>query len=290
MQEIKEAEAEKAQFFRVCSLIDRPKVQRFILGVIFFNALILGLETSPHLMAQAGGLLTTLDGICLGIFTIEILLKLMVWRISFFRSGWNIFDFLVVAISFVPGSGPLTILRALRILRVLRLVSNLPRLRVIVEAVFRSLPSIGWISGLLLIIFYIFSVLVTSLFGKEFPEWFGSIGASMYTLFQVLTLESWSMGIVRPVMELFPHAYLVFISFVMVTSFIVLNVFIGIIVGTMSEVAAENKIVETTPPGAGPAQEEDLARELALFKEQLIRVQALVNLFDQKRPEGGHDI
>ena len=269
-------------YIRVCAFVDRPGTRHFILGVIIFNALILGLETSPWVMERVGGLLSTLDAICLGIFTVEICMKLVLWRFSFFRSGWNIFDFLVVAISYVPNSGPLAILRALRILRVLRLVSNLPRLRVIVESVLQSLPSIGWICALLLIVFYIFSVLVTTLFGKEFAEWFGTIGASMYTLFQILTLESWSMGIVRPVMERFPNAYLLFVPFILITSFIVLNVFIGIIVNAMSEVTAANKADEERRPGNKTDKVENLAKELILLKEQIAKVEALLAAPDNK--------
>jgi len=262
-------------YLKICMLVERPWAQRFILGVILFNALILGLETSSSLMARIGELLSFLDTCCLAIFIVEILMKLVVRRLGFFRSGWNVFDFLVVAIALIPDSGALGILRALRILRVLRLITNLPRLRMIVETVVHSLPSIGWICGLLLIIFYIFAVLTTTLFGKEFPEWFGSIGASLYTLFQILTLESWSMGIARPVMEQFPHAYLLFIPFILLTSFIVLNVFIGIIVNSMSEITAANKALET-PPVPEDTRAESLKRELALLKEQIARIEALL--------------
>jgi len=266
-------------YLRICALIERPGAQNFILGVIFFNALILGLETSPWFMERVGGLLLFLDAVCLIIFVVEILMKLTLHRFAFFRSGWNVFDFLVVAIALVPASGPLAILRALRILRVLRLITNLPQLRAIVESVLRSLPGIGWICGLLLMIFYIFSVLATTLFGPAFPKWFGSIGASMYTLFQMLTLDSWSSGIVRPVMESFPYAYLLFIPFVLITSFIVLNVFIGIIVSSMSEVTAESKTLPADEPG-GPSLASDPAQcletELALLKQQIAKVERLL--------------
>ena len=262
---------------KICMLVDRQQAQHFILGVIFFNALILGLETSPWFMEHAGGLLRFLDACCLGIFVVEILMKLVVRRLSFFLSGWNVFDFLIVAIALLPASGPLAILRALRILRVLRLVTNLPRLRMIVESVLRALPSIGWICALLLMVFYIFSVLTTTLFGEDFPHWFGSIGTSFYTLFQMLTLDSWSSGIVRPIMERFPSAYLLFIPFILLTSFIVLNVFIGIIVGSMSEVAMANKIQETEHASdAKSCRTENLERELALLKTQIARVEALL--------------
>ena len=292
---------------RVCMIIERPMAQRFILGVILFNSIILGLETSPWFTERAGGLLHLLDALCLSIFVVEICMKLVVQRFSFFRSGWNVFDFLIVAIALVPASGPLAILRALRILRVLRLVTHLPRLRMIVESVLRSLPGIGWICGMLLMVFYIFSVLTTTLFGAEFPEWFGSIGASMYTLFQMLTLDSWSSGIARPIMERFPYAYLLFIPFVLMTSFIVLNVFIGIIVSSMSEVTAENKAsgqagespddslegkcgrklseertvgCSCTVINEGPIRSENLENELALLKIQIAKVEALLAVSD----------
>ena len=283
-----------------CMLIERPRVQRFILGVIFFNALVLGLETSPWFMERIGGLLLFLDAACLAVFVVEISMKLVVYRASFFRSGWNVFDFLIVGIALLPAAGPLAILRTLRILRLLRVVSTLPQLRAIVESVLRSLPGIGWICGLLLMIFYIFSVLTTTLFGAAFPHWFGSIGASMYTLFQMLTLDSWSSGIVRPVMECFPYAYLLFIPFVLTTSFIVLNVFIGIIVSSMSEVTAENKATDSVRrihsddlPGdlevgeeqnlpSGAPEAENLEKELALLKKQIAKVEALLGAKDTK--------
>jgi voltage-gated sodium channel len=268
---------------RMCSVVFRPYAQHFILGVIFFNALILGMETSSLLMQQAGELLKVLDAICLGIFVMEILMKLAVQRFVFFTSGWNMFDFLVVAISFIPNTGPLAILRTMRILRVLRLVTNLPRLRIIVEAILRSLPSISWIIGLLLVIFYIFSVLTTLLFGSNFPDWFGSIGASMYTLFQVLTLESWSMGIVRPVMEQFTHAYLIFIPFILLTSFIVLNVFIAIIVNAMNEAAEMTKEMKASSDiDETLAVEISLEESLALIKEQIAKLETLLAISDKK--------
>src|SRR5690606_21710686 len=150
-----------------------------------------------------------------------------------------LFDFLIVGVSLLPGSGPLAILRSLRILRVLRLLSSIRRLRLIIESLLAAIPSIGWILFLLLMVFYIFAVMGTHLFGAAFPEWFGTVPASMYTLFQVMTLESWSMGIARPVMEQFPHAYLYFVPFVLISSLTILNVFIGIIVNTMAGLHAE---------------------------------------------------
>jgi voltage-gated sodium channel len=215
--------------------LDSSPVQNFIIAVILFNAIILGLETSPRVMAAVGGLLVLLDSICLGIFVAEITLKLLARGGRFFRSGWNIFDLAVVAIALVPGSGQLSVLRALRILRVLRLISAAPRLRRVVEGFVSALPGMASVFMLMSLIFYIGAVIATKLFGQAFPQWFGSLGASAYTLFQVMTLESWSMGIVRPVMETYPLAWAFFVPFIMMTTFAVVNLLVGLIVNSMQD-------------------------------------------------------
>ncbi len=206
---------------------------RLILGLIIANAVTLGLETSETVVAEAGGALRVFNAFVLGIFCLEILTKLVAFGPRFFRSGWNVMDFLVVAISLVPAAGPLAILRSLRILRVLRLLSTVRRLRQLTESLLSAIPSIGWITFMLGLVFYVFAVIGTELFGGRFPEWFGNIGASMYTLFQVMTLESWSMGIARPVMDAYPFAWLFFVPFILISAFTILNLFIGIIVNSM---------------------------------------------------------
>lgn len=226
---------------RVADWVESPAVQNFIVAVIIINAIALGLETSPAIMERIGPFLQVLDATILGIFVIEIFVKLFAWRLRFFRSGWNLFDFFIVGVSLVPGSGPLSILRSLRILRVLRLLSSIKRLRVIIESLLAAIPSMGWIVLLLGMVFYIFAVMGTQMFGAEFPQWFGSVGASLYTLFQVMTLESWSMGIARPVMAQFPYAWAYFVPFILISSLTILNVFIGIIVNTMQSVHAEEE-------------------------------------------------
>jgi voltage-gated sodium channel len=213
--------------------VESKRVQSFIIGLIVINAIILGMETSPTIMAHIGPQLLALDKLILGVFVVEIGLKLIAQGPGFFRRGWNIFDFVVVGIALVPASGPLAILRALRVLRVLRLLSMLPRLRFVVEALLHSLPGIGSIALLMVVIYYVAAVMATGLFGASHPEWFGSIGHSMYTLFQIMTLESWSMGIVRPVMEDYPYAWMFFIPFILIATFTVLNLFIAIIVDAM---------------------------------------------------------
>ncbi len=190
-------------------------------------------------METAGPLLLTIDTLALWVFTIEIGLKLWLYRTRFANDGWNVFDFAIVAIAWLPSTGPLSVLRALRIMRVLRLVSVVPQMRSVVGALFKALPGMGSIIAVLTLVFYVAAVMATKLFGGAFPEWFGSIGASMYSLFQIMTLESWSMGIVRPVMEEFPAAWAFFVPFIVVTSFTVLNLFIALIVNSMQSMQAE---------------------------------------------------
>ena len=212
-----------------------------IIALIVANAITLGLETSDRVMNVAGGLLGAFEAFVLTVFVIEIAIKLVAFGPRFFRSGWNVMDLAVVTVSLVPAAGPLSILRSLRILRVLRLLSTVRRLRQLTESLIAAIPSIGWITFMLGLVFYVFAVIGTELFGERFPDWFGNVGASMYTLFQVMTLESWSMGIARPVMAAFPWAWLYFVPFILISAFTILNLFIGIIVNTMQSVHWEDE-------------------------------------------------
>ncbi|MDR2198199.1 MAG: ion transporter [Deltaproteobacteria bacterium] len=223
-----------------CEIVYRPSVSKFILIVILANAAVLGLETSVTVRDGFGFFLRLLNHVCLVIFCVELVMKTIRERLRFFASPWNVFDFIVVGVSMLPGAGHLSVLRSLRILRAMRLITKLPKLRLIAESIIHALPSIGWITVLLVVIFYVFAVLTTTLFGGRYPDFFGDMGESMYTLFQLLTLDSWSSGVSRTVMREFPHAYLVFIPFVILSSFIVLNVFIGIIVNSIHEVSDRN--------------------------------------------------
>lgn len=215
-------------------VLSRP-VEKFIIAVIIFNAITLGMETSHFLMAHMGGFLVWADHIALAIFSLEIILKIIVLKKDYIRDPWNIFDFLIVAVSYVPDTGGLSVLRSLRVLRVLLLLSAMPRLRIIVRSLIISLPSIGSIALLLMLIFYVCAVMATKMFGGTFPDWFGTLPSSLFTLFQIMTLESWAMGIVRPVCAQFPYAVLFFVPFVLVSAFIVLNVFIAVIINAMNE-------------------------------------------------------
>jgi voltage-gated sodium channel len=189
---------------RIGAIVMAPKVQALITTLIVFNAITLGLETSETVRADWGTLLAVLDKAVLVVFCAEIAAKLVHRGWRFFKEGWNEFDFVVVGIALVPAAGPFTVLRALRILRTLRLLSVVPQMRIVVQALFSALPAMASIVALISLIFYVGAVLTTNLFGSDFDAWFGNIGRSMYSLFQVMTLESWSMGIVRPVMEKHP--------------------------------------------------------------------------------------
>lgn len=221
----------------VAQFVESNRFVNFIIGLILFNAVTLGLETDKQVMAQYGQIIGIIDRAILGVFVIEILLKFYAYRLSFFKSGWNIFDLLIVAIALIPASGSFSVLRALRILRVLRLLSVVPQMRRVITAIAYSIPGMMSVVSVLMVVFYVSAVLATKLFGvhpdPNMQEWFGTIGASAYTLFQIMTLESWSMGIVRPVMDLFPWAWAFFVPFIVITSFAVLNLFIGIIVDAM---------------------------------------------------------
>lgn len=219
--------------------LDQRWVTNLVIGVIIFNAVLLGLETSKPAMLAAGTLIVTLDKACLAFFVVEIALKLVARGARFFKSGWNIFDVIIVGAALVPGSQTMSVLRALRILRVLRVISVAPSLRRVVEGFVTALPGMGSVFLLMAIIFYIGAVIATKLFAASFPQWFGTLPESGYTLFQIMTLESWSMGIVRPVMEVYPYAWAFFVPFIMVTTFAVVNLLVGLIVNSMQDAHQE---------------------------------------------------
>ncbi|SDC45877.1 voltage-gated sodium channel [Ectopseudomonas chengduensis] len=225
---------------RLGALMDGAIMQRLITLLIIINAVILGIQTSPSIMTDWGTPLLILDTFILACFVIELVLRFTARGISLLRDPWAVFDCLVVGIALIPASGPFAVLRALRVLRVLRLVSINPSMRKVVQALLASLPGMGSIVMLMGLVFYVAAVMATQLFGQSFPEWFGNIGASLYTLFQVMTLESWSMGIVRPVMEEHPLAWLFFVPYILVATFMMLNLFIAVIVNAMQSTHEPN--------------------------------------------------
>ncbi len=217
------------------ALLEHPRTERAVIILILVNAFILGLETHDEAMARFGWLLAPLGAVILAVFVVEIAAKILVQRLGFFKDAWNLFDFVVIAIALAPTSGPLAVLRTLRALRILRLITVAPSLKRVVGALFRALPNIGGSTALLGLIFYVSAIIATEFFGEAFPEWFGNLFASAYTLFQIMTLEGWSMGIVRPVMVEHPMAWLFFLPFILFTTFTVLNLFIGVVVQAMQD-------------------------------------------------------
>ena len=213
--------------------VEGSRAEKFIIVLIIVNAITLGLETSTTVMRNAGGLISVLDSIILIIFVIEITLRIVGRGTEFFKDPWSIFDFTVVAIALIPAGSDYAVLRALRVLRVLRLLSMVPQMRRVVSALLAAIPGLSSIILVLILVFYVFAVMATNLFAAEHPEWFGTIGRSMYTLFQIMTLESWSMGIVRPLMQTHPYAWVFFVPFILVATFTMLNLFIAIIVNAM---------------------------------------------------------
>jgi len=221
---------------QVRSFIERPFFQKAIVTLIILNSVLIGFETSDEYMETYGAYIDTIDQVILYLFVAEIILKLYAYGWSFFKDPWNLFDSLIVGISVVPSLGAsFSVLRALRIVRTLRLLKNIPKLRLIIESLLHSIPSIGWIAVLLAIIFYIFAIIGNTLFGHTFPVYFGSLLDALFTLFQIMTLESWASGIARPIIATEPFAGVYFITFILIATYTTLNIFIAIVVNTMNE-------------------------------------------------------
>lgn len=261
---------------RLADIAESAPVQRFVTALIVVNAVTLGLETAPSVMARFGFWLEWIDHIILWVFVAELAAKMIGRGLAFYRNGWNLFDLVVVGIALAPSTGALSVLRALRILRVLRLVSVVPSLRRVVASLVGAIPGLGAISGVLLLFFYVSSVLATKLYGDLAPELFGSIGGSMFTLFQIMTLEGWA-DIVRDIMEPQPFAWLFFIPFILVATFTMLNLFIAIIVNAMqSEHEADQKAEMAAIQEASDAETATITAEIARVRQDIAELKALV--------------
>jgi voltage-gated sodium channel len=268
---------------RLRAVLADPRTEWVVLALILVNAAILGLETSPAVMNAVGPALTFLDAVILTIFVIEIAARMAVHRLAFFRDPWSVFDFLVVGIALVPATENLSVLRALRVLRVLRLITVVPALRRVVGGLIGALPGMGSIALLLLLVFYVFAVMATQLFGDDFPELFGNLGRSAFTLFAVMTLETWVDGVVKPVMEKYPYAWMFFIPYILITTFAVLNLFIAVIVNAMQtehEAARKEEerqyAEEQRKLGKITATEEDVLAEVRALRTEVKALGAAV--------------
>jgi voltage-gated sodium channel len=220
-------------------IVNDPRTERVIMALIVLNAVILGLETSKSAMASSGRLLQVLDHVILAVFVVEIAARVVVHRLAFFRDPWSVFDFIVIGIALVPATETFSVLRSLRVLRVLRLITGVPTLRRVVAGLLAALPGMGSIVFLIGLIYYVFGVMATKLFGETNPDLFGTLADSLFTLFTVMTLEGWVNDVAKPVMDKHPYAWVFFISYIVVTTFMVLNLFIGVVVNAMQAEASK---------------------------------------------------
>ena len=257
---------------KIEKLVESSKFQNFIMGLIVLNGITMGFETSKSLALEYGSFFTLFNTFVITIFTIEIILRISVYKTSFFKDPWSIFDFVIVAISLVPASAGFEIFRVLRVLRLFRLITVVPQMRKIIVALLSVIPGIGAIAGLLTLFFYIFAIMSTQLFGEKFPEWFGTLGESFYTLFQIMTLESWSMGIVRPIMEAYPLAWVFFVPFIFLSTFIIVNLIIAIVVDAMNEMNAseEESIAQVSD------KNDDIKLELVHLRNEMKELKVLL--------------
>ncbi len=272
-------QAEPGQGFRprLAMVLAGHRFQHAILVLIIANAVILGLQTSETIDRQFGDVLLLLDRAIVAVFVVEIALRLVAHGASFFRDPWSVFDFLVVGMSMLPAASHFSVLRALRVLRVLRVVTVAPSMRRVVGALVAAIPGLGSIATVLLLIFYVFAVIGTHLFGDAFPQWFGHIGRSLYTLFQVMTLESWSMGISRPVMEAFPYAWAFFVPFILIATFTMLNLFIAVIVNaTQAFAEAEKEQTIAAIDEARDRIEDEVHVQLRGLRSEIAELRALL--------------
>jgi voltage-gated sodium channel len=255
---------------KVEDFVDNTIIQHAIVVLIILNAALLGLETNQDVMQAYGAELVLLDHFILGIFILELVLLIIARGTDFFKDPWSVFDFVVIAIALVPATESLSVLRALRVLRVLRLINKVESMRKVVGGLLSCLPSLASVVSLILIIFYVSAVIATNLFGQEFPELFGGMGNTAFTLFQVMTLESWSDGIARPVMEKFPYAWVFFIFFILIATFVIVNLFIAVIVDSLTSGSSS----EDTQ--AARDQSDVLQAEIQAMRQELKEIKALV--------------
>ena len=251
--------------------------QKIITFVIILNAAVLGILTDRTLSAEEVLFLEAVDKACLVIFTVELIAKLLVYRRSFWSEGWNIFDFVIVLSSIVFISSSISVIRAFRIFRLLKALAEFPELQILVSSMLKAIPSMTWALLLLFIVFYIFAVFGSTMYGDAFPELFGDIGGSMFTLFQVMTFESWATAVARPIMATYSYAWVYFLVFILLTAVTLLNVMVGIVVEAVSSIAEAVKQEQAAAAGetALPEDSSDEERE-AKIRKHLEEIEALL--------------
>lgn len=255
-------------------IIESETTERIVLALIVVNAITLGLETSRDVMASYGSILHRIDTILLWVFVIELLARMLVKGPRFFKDPWSVFDTFVVGIALLPATGSLSVLRALRVLRVLRLITALPSLKRVVAGLIGAIPGMGSIMLLMALIYYVFAVMGTKLFAETAPEQFGTLGATAYTLFQVMTFDDWSNGVAKPLMEKHPYAIAYLVIFILLSAFMMLNLFIGVVVSALDDEKADS-----TKKLLHDASEADrILAELAEIHKKLGRIEAAKDL------------
>ena len=253
---------------------EKESFQSFIIAVIVFNAVVIGLETSRGLMATYGRLFHVLNIAVQTIFVFEIAVRMLAyWPRSsrFFRDGWNVFDFTVVALSLLPVAGPFaTVARLARVARVTRLVSVSPNLRLIVDTMLRSISSMAHVATLLAVLLYVYAILGYYLFASAAPEHWGGLGTALLSLFQILTLEGWN-EMQRVTMTVYPWSWIYFASFVVIAVFVTTNLFIAVLINNMQSVKAEQAAAEQAqnPEAELMQRVEQLQQQLGNFAGQL---------------------
>lgn len=203
-----------------------------IVALIIINTIVLGMETYPSVMKLYGEQLKNIDQTILYLFIIELIIRFMAYGLQFFKNPWSLFDLLVVGISLIPSQDAFSALRAARALRALRLISIFPKLRKVIEGLVMAIPGICAIAGVMSIIICVFGLIASKLYGSAHPEWFGNLHLSIFSLFQIMTLEGWP-DIVRTVMQEKPFAWIFFITYILIATFSVLNLFIAVVVDAM---------------------------------------------------------
>jgi voltage-gated sodium channel len=221
------------------NIISRKAWGNCIAVLIIINTIVLGMETYPGVMNAFGNFLTSIDQTILYVFILELGLRLIAYRLDFFKDPWSIFDLCVVGIALVPAQDTFSALRAARALRALRLISVFPRLRKVIEGLVMAIPGICSIAGVMAVIICVFGLIASKLYGPAYPEWFGNLHLSVFSLFQIMTLEGWP-DIVRTVMQEKPFAWIFFITYILIATFSVLNLFIAVVVDAMQRNHAED--------------------------------------------------
>ena len=252
----------------VRSIVLSSIFQNMIITLIIINGITMGIETSRSLDMSYREVIEYFNSFVIAVFTIEIIMRIYVHRVEFFKDPWSIFDFIIVAISLVPAGEGLEIIRVLRVLRLFRLITVIPQMRKVVSALGSVIPGMSSIAAILILFFYVFAIIATKLYGDTFPQWFGTLGESFYTLFQIMTLESWSMGVVRPVMEIHPNSWVFFIIFILIATFIMVNLIIAIVVDAMSAINQDGDKIDN--------QEDITLVEIKALKDEIRELKELI--------------